>query len=126
MLSVKLRYLDQQTVHRREIARTYLAEVDNPLIHLPAWENEEQHVWHLFVVRTQRRRELQEHLQAAGVQTLVHYPIPPHKQESYRDYSSLSLPLTEAMHEEVLSLPMGPSLTLDEVRVVIEALNSFK
>ena len=126
MLSVKLRYLDQQTAHRREIAELYLAEVNNPLIQLPAWENKEQHVWHLFVIRCQRRQELQDHLQAAGVQTLVHYPIPPHKQESYRDYSELSLPLTEAIHEEVLSLPMGPSLTFDEVRLVVKALNSFK
>lgn len=126
MLRVKLRYLDLQTAHRRKIAEIYLAEVNNPLIKLPAWDNEEQHVWHLFVIRTQRRQELQEHLQKAGVQTLVHYPIPPHKQESYHDYSEFSLPLTEMIHEEVLSLPMGPSLTLDEVRVVVRALNSFK
>ncbi|WOD12599.1 DegT/DnrJ/EryC1/StrS family aminotransferase [Pseudomonas sp. NyZ704] len=125
MLSVKLRYLDQQTAHRRMIAQVYLAEVANPLIQLPTPGDKEQHVWHLFVIRSKRRKQLQDYLHAAGVQTLIHYPIPPHKQQSYSDYNDLSLPLTEAIHEEVLSLPMGPALTLDEVRVVIKALNSF-
>ncbi|WP_330115227.1 DegT/DnrJ/EryC1/StrS family aminotransferase [Pseudomonas sp. JS3066] len=126
MLSVKLKYLDEHVSRRRHIARAYLDEVKNPAVQLPTWENTEQHVWHLFVVRSSRRSELQEHLTAAGVQTLIHYPIPPHKQDAYRNYSSLSLPLTERIHQEVLSLPMDPTLSMDEVGGVIDALNSFK
>ncbi len=126
MLSVKLKYLDEHVSRRRQIAGAYLDEVKNPFVQLPVWENAEQHVWHLFVVRSSRRSELQEHLTAAGVQTLIHYPIPPHKQDAYREYSRLSLPLTEKLHQEVLSLPMDPTLSADDVSLVIDALNSFK
>ena len=83
------------------------------------------HVWHLFVVRCQQRDALQKHLAGHGVQTLIHYPIPPHQQQAYLKWNVLSFPLTEWMHQQVLSLPMGPTLTLEEASQVVGACNSF-
>lgn len=127
VLTVKLRDLDNQTNRRRAVAKAYREGMSNPLIALPHCPVEEGHVWHLFVVRCTRRNELKDHLQALGVQTLVHYPIPPHKQEAYAaEYSALELPVTEAIHEEVLSLPISPVMTSDDILAVIDAVNSFK
>lgn len=126
MLSVRLNYLDLQIKHRRKIAKMYLDGIINPAIILPSWGKDEQHVWHLFVVRCAWRDALQRHLSAAGVQTLIHYPIPPHKQEAYRIYNHYSLPLTERIHQEVLSLPMGPTMTIADVQMVIDACNRFE
>ncbi len=125
MLSVKLRYLDAHTQRRREIARQYQDGIRHPAIRLPLWEREEQHVFHLYVVRCAQRSALQGHLTAAGVSTLIHYPVPPHKQQAYAEWNSLSLPLTERIHEEVLSLPMDPTMSDDDVAAVIAACNSF-
>jgi dTDP-4-amino-4,6-dideoxygalactose transaminase len=125
-LSVKLKYLDEQTFYRRKIAHQYLERMKNPLIKLPTLTKDEEHVWHLFVVRTKHRALLQDHLTKNGIQTLIHYPIPPHKQAAYKEMNGLSLPLTEAIHNEVLSLPMGPTITMDEVSSVIKAINEFK
>lgn len=125
MLSVKLRYLDAHTQRRREIARQYQDGIRHPAIRLPLWEREEQHVFHLYVVRCAQRSALQGHLTAAGVSTLIHYPVPPHKQQAYAEWNSLSLPLTERIHEEVLSLPMDPTMSDDDVASVIAACNSF-
>ncbi|MDX9682570.1 DegT/DnrJ/EryC1/StrS family aminotransferase [Pseudomonas protegens] len=130
LLSVKLKNLDTDTEHRRKIAEVYLKGIDNPLISLPlrastdvrAFEN---HVWHLFVVRSAYRELLQSHLAHQGVQTLIHYPIPPHRQPAYADLAHLSFPLTEQIHEQVLSLPMGPTLTIAEAEAVVKACNSF-
>ena len=126
MLSVKLKYLDEQIVYRRNIAKEYLDGIKNELIQLPTWEKEEQHVWHLFVVRTKLREALQDHLSRLGIQTLVHYPIPPHKQEAYKKYNQLSYPLTECIHHEALSLPMDPTMTEDDIKKVIIACNTFE
>lgn len=131
MLNVKLPYLDQEIKHRREIANLYLKGIDNPHIQLPLAKeidttDYEQHVWHLFVVRTEKRAELQKHLEANGIQTLIHYPVPPHKQQAYKEWHDLSFPITEMIHESVLSLPMGPTQSLDETQKVIAACNSFK
>lgn len=126
MLGVKLRYLDRDTERRRNASRLYLNEIKNPRIALPAWERSEQHVWHIFAVRCKERSALQKHLAAAGVQTLIHYPVPPHRQRAYEAYSSLSLPITEAIHDEVLSLPIGPSMSTDDLRVVVAALNEYR
>lgn len=125
MLLVKLNHLDEQIAHRRTIAARYLREINNPEITLPECEKEEQHVWHLFVVRSTRRLELQAHLDACGIQTLIHYPIPPHKQQAYAVFNEKHYPISEAMHNEVLSLPMGPHLTENDVEKVIAACNSF-
>ena len=126
ILNVKLIHLDQQTGIRKTIAKSYIDKMINPLITLPQFKNEEEHVWHLFVVRTSHRNELQKHLAKNGVQTLIHYPIPPHKQKALAQYGHLSLPITEKIHEEVLSLPMGPTLSTEEVSNVISAINTFK
>lgn len=127
MLSVKLKFLDIQTEHRREIANAYLKGINNPEIVLPSIDKitAEQHVWHLFVVRTDVRQALQEHLKDHGVQTLIHYPIPPHKQVAYRELNGMVLPCTERIHEQVLSLPMGPTLNSSAIEKIITACNSF-
>jgi dTDP-4-amino-4,6-dideoxygalactose transaminase len=126
MLSVKLNYLPAQTKARQELAEFYLREISNPNIILPEVADPEAHVWHLFVVRTSHRDALVEHLSDFGIQTQVHYPIAPHKQQAYKEFSHLSLPLTELLQNEVLSLPMSPYLSEDESQKVIDAINSFK
>lgn len=125
MLSVKLKYLDGQTAHRRTIAKLYREGITNPAIHLPQCRNEEQHVWHLFVIRCKNRNALQQHLTHHGIQSLIHYPIPPHQQQAYKTWKTQSQPLTEKIHEEVLSLPIGPTLSPSEAQTVIDVCNSF-
>jgi dTDP-4-amino-4,6-dideoxygalactose transaminase len=125
LLRVKLKYLDEDIARRRQVARAYRDGIANPRIQLPAVASEEQHVWHLFVVRCAQRDALQRHLQAHGVQAQVHYPIPPHRQLAYPALHGAQLPLTERLHEEVLSLPIGPSLRDEDVRRVIAACQSF-
>jgi dTDP-4-amino-4,6-dideoxygalactose transaminase len=126
MLSVKLKYLDQHTERRRDIAHRYLREVTNQHLKLPHVKMRENHVWHLFVVRCSERERLAQHLKEREIQTLIHYPIPPHKQGAYREFGHLVLPLTERIHEEALSIPIGPMMSDQEVGLVIEALNAFK
>ncbi|EGJ7459939.1 aminotransferase, partial [Escherichia coli] len=111
-------------------ALTYLENINNPLIKLPLTaheyrNNQQSHVWHLFVIATKHRDLLQKHLTENGIQTLIHYPIPPHKQQAYSQYKQLSLPITEKIHNEVLSIPIGPTMTNEEISKVIEACNSF-
>ncbi|MDM9617210.1 DegT/DnrJ/EryC1/StrS family aminotransferase [Kosakonia cowanii] len=125
MLRVKLKYLQADTQTRRKIAAKYLAEIKNDKIQLPHVDNDDAHVWHLFVIQTDYRESLREYLSANGIQTLIHYPIPPHKQEAYPEYNHISLPVTEEIHKKVLSIPMGPTLTDDEVSYVISTLNGF-
>lgn len=125
VLRVKLRYLDNEIAARRAVAKTYIETIDNPNIILPSWQKEESHVFHLFVIRTKVRSELQEYLSENNVQTLIHYPLPPHKQQAYEEWSEQSYPITEGIHEEVLSLPMGPTLSNDEVITVAASCNSF-
>lgn len=126
MLRVKLRYLDGQNERRREIATRYHKGINNPHIKLPELKNNNQQVWHLFVVTCERRDAFQSYLKEAGIDSLIHYPIPPHKQLAYQQYRELSLPITEKIHNEVLSLPMSPVLTNEEVAAVIEVVNRFK
>lgn len=125
-LSVKLRYLDEQTKLRRIIAETYLKEISNPLISLPYLSNPEQHVWHLFVIRTKNREKLHSYLKDLEIQTLIHYPFPPHKQNAYKEYKGLSLSLTEEIHREVLSIPISPTMSIAETNEVIKALNNYR
>lgn len=131
ILSVKLKYLDETVAHRREVASVYTHGINNELISLPVSKdtdviNMHQHVWHLYVIRTEYRQELQSHLSKLGIQTLIHYPIPPHKQEAYAEFNGLDLPVTEKIHNEVISLPIGPTLSLEQAAEVVTACNSFK
>lgn len=130
MLDVKLKYLDQETQHRRYIASLYLNGIKNPLIQLPLGdvnaESYMQHVWHLFVIRSNQREALQQYLLNHGVQTLIHYPIPPHKQQAYKEWNNLNYPISEQIHREVLSLPMGPTLSVADAERVITLCNQFQ
>ena len=130
MLDVKLKNLDAEVNHRRTIAKMYLEGIKNPELSLPLTDTDasqyDQHVWHLFVVRSENREALQQYLAENGVQTLIHYPIPPHKQHAYKEWNNLSYPISEKIHNEVMSLPMGPTLSLDDVQKVIQLCNSFK
>lgn len=126
MLSVKLKYLDQDTSKRQDIANLYLKGINNKYILLPEMPLVGQHVWHLFVVRTQYRDELQNFLEQKGIETLIHYPTPPHKQLAYKSYASLDLPFTEMLHTEVLSLPISPAMSNNQISAVISACNAFR
>lgn len=125
MLSVKLKYLQQEIDMRKHIATKYTANIRHPDIVLPFVQAESAHVWHLFVVRSKRRDELQIYLKEKGIQTLIHYPIPPHQQECYPQWQKLQLPITESIHKEVLSLPISPIMTEVEVEAVIASCNMF-
>jgi dTDP-4-amino-4,6-dideoxygalactose transaminase len=127
VLRTKLGYLDAHNASRAAVARTYLAEIDNPAISLPDPGNEGEHVWHLFVVRTQDRDAAQQQLTGAGVQTLIHYPIPPHWQEAYADadFAGQDYPIAEAMSQEVLSLPLWPEMSADATALVVSAVNGL-
>ncbi len=128
MLRVKLPGLAADNQYRRQIATRYAAEISHPSVTLPpAPDHPEEHVWHLYVVRCPRREELQKHLDACGIETLIHYPIPPHKQRAYAGtaLAQANLPLTEQLAQEVLSLPIGPTQTDEQATQVIEAVNSF-
>lgn len=125
-LRIKLKALDEDNKRRQEIARMYRENIHNERVILPQCVSEESHVWHLFVVRSAQRERLQEHLSQNGIQTLIHYPIPPHKQQAYKQYNHLSLPITERIHKEVLSLPISPVMNEKQVSAVIESVNAFR
>jgi dTDP-4-amino-4,6-dideoxygalactose transaminase len=131
MLSVKLKYLDEHTRQRRAIAQLYLDGIRNPAISLPLGPGvpaltRSEHVWHLFVIRCEQRAALQQHLADCGVQTLIHYPIPPHQQQAYCEWNDRQLPLTQRIHQQVLSLPMGPTLSAEDAKTVIAACNHWR
>ncbi|MDH0447934.1 DegT/DnrJ/EryC1/StrS family aminotransferase [Shewanella sp. GD04112] len=125
MLRVKLRHLEAETLRRQNIAKAYRDEISNLLITLPCVNEELAHVWHLFVVRCENREALQQYLSDKGIQTLIHYPIPPHKQQAYGHYADLQLPLTELIHQQVLSIPLDPTMNAEDIAKVIEAMNEF-
>ena len=124
LLRVKLKYIDADNARRREIAARYLREIRHPAVLLPSIRaGEASHVWHLFVVRVPDRAAFQQRLLEKGVHTFIHYPIPPHHQQAYaKELGHLQLPLTEAIHREVVSLPISPVMTDEQVGYVIEAL----
>ncbi len=131
MLRVKLKHLDTETQRRKEIAQAYSQGINHPALVQPIGPNTTpdflaQHVFHLYVIRSTTRAELQAHLAAAGVQTLIHYPIPPHQQQAYASWQIQSYPLTEAIHQQVLSLPISPVMSKDDVQQVIVACNAFQ
>jgi dTDP-4-amino-4,6-dideoxygalactose transaminase len=128
VLRVKLKRLDVDNQHRREIANQYIENLKNPLIEIPSIENcssNRSHVWHIFLIRCKKRKELMEYLLANDIQTLIHYPIPPHKQLAYKQLNSLNLPVTEKIHDEVLSLPISPVMEISQVNKIIELINHF-
>ena len=124
-LTVKLKYIDRENEMRCRIAGKYLEGIDNPKIVLPEAGEAEEHVFHIFAVRCGDRDGLQKYLSENGVQTLIHYPIPPHKQMCYREWNDLSFPVTERIHHEVLSLPMSPVMTDEEAEKVVVLLNAY-
>ena len=125
VLSVKLKRLDSDNERRRQVAHRYYEGISNPLIHLLPPSHHEENVYHIFPIFTPQRERLQAHLTEAGIQTLIHYPIAPHRQKALSEYAALSLPITEQIHREELSLPMSPLLTSEDIEKVIDAVNRF-
>jgi len=125
-LSVKLKYLIHENDFRRKIAKYFVKNIKNSNIILPDCPDDDSHVWHLFVIRTKYRDDLHNYLMEQGIQTIIHYPIPPHKQECYKEFNNLSLPITELIHSQVLSLPMSPVLAKEEVEKIVFSINSWK
>ena len=126
VLNVKLRHLVDANNARKAIAARYIKGIKNPLIAMPVTLPAEQNVFHLFPVLCERRDELQAYLQENGVQTIIHYPIPPHKQVCYKEWNGMSLPVTEAIHARELSLPIGPAISIEDADKVVEIINNFK
>ncbi len=132
-LTVKLKYIDRENQRRREIAKFYCENIKQPDVILPnngipklfQYPYALSHVWHLFVIRHPQRNKLQQYLHEQGVQTLIHYPIPPHKQKAYKEWNNISLGITEKIHDEVLSLPISSVITYEETEKVINIINKF-
>lgn len=126
VLRLKLKRLDKDNELRRRYAERYISEIHNPRIIVPDYPNHEGHVFHIFAIRVpQRRDELQSWLKEQGIETQIHYPKPPHLQEAYKEWATLSFPITEKIHNEVLSMPLSPVHTSEEITCVIDAVNRF-
>ena len=125
LLRVKLKHLDKDTEHRKTIANLYLNNIKNKNIILPTLTHPDNHVWHVFVIRIEKREELQKYLLDNGIQTLIHYPLAPHKQKAYREWENESYPISEKIHDEVLSLPISPVQSLNDTNKIIQAINDF-
>lgn len=126
MLRIKLRYLDDEIMARRNIANYYLKNIKNNNIILPNIQNETHHVWHLFTIRTKKREELKDFLYNNGVQTLIHYPVAPHMQNAYKEYSSMNLLITEQIHNEILSLPISAVQNFSDTEKIVTIINEFE
>lgn len=123
VLRLKLKRLDADNQRRREIAAFYIKNIQNPEIILPK-SLMDQHVWHLFIIRHSQRADFQKYLLERNIQTMIHYPVPPHKQKAFQEWNEKSLPVTEKIHDEVLSLPLSPVLTEEDMRYVVEEVNN--
>lgn len=126
MLRVKLKYLNNEIEKRREIANYYLQNIKNDNIILPTVRANDNHVWHLFVIRTYKRDELQKYLDENGIQTLIHYPLPPHKQNAYKEWNHENYPISEQIHNEVLSLPISGVINKNELIIIVNTLNQWE
>lgn len=126
LLDVKLKYLDEDNNNRAAIADYYLKNINNKHIVLPLVGEDRKHVWHLFVIRTKQRDRLQEYLRMRKIQTMIHYPLPPHRQQAYRHFNFPELPTTELICNEILSLPISPILTFKEISDIADAINEFE
>ncbi len=125
VLKVKLKYLDEDIAIRKQIAKYYIENISNKEIITPIVKEWDSHVFHIFTIRCKHRDELQKYLTENGIQTIIHYPIPPHKQECYKEWNILSYPITEKIHKEELSLPISPVMTLEEVKRVVSVINNW-
>lgn len=125
VLDVKLKYLVEDNAHRKEVAKYYIENINNPLITLPDTLPYESNAFHLFPILCEKRDELQKYLEENGVGTVIHYPIPPHKQECYKEWNDMSLPITEYIADHELSLPIGPTITFEDVKEVVCLINNF-
>ena len=126
VLDVKLKYLVEDNAHRKDVAKYYIENINNPLITLPDTLPYESNVFHLFPILCEKRDELQKYLEDNGVGTVIHYPIPPHKQECYKEWNEMSLPITEYIADHELSLPIGPTITMENVKLIVDYINNFK
>lgn len=124
-LNIKLKQLDSENEFRRSMAKRYLSEIKNDKIILPNWDFSQNHVFHLFVIRTSNRLGLQNYLKENGIETMIHYPIPPHKQKALANWNQLSFPITEKIHDEVLSIPLNSGLKASEIQHIITTLNNY-
>ncbi|MGB3605767.1 DegT/DnrJ/EryC1/StrS family aminotransferase [Psychroserpens sp.] len=124
-LNIKLDHLDADNVNRRVVAKRYLNDIKNPKISLPFYDFSENHVFHLFVIRVENPKKFERYLQTNEIGSLIHYPIAPHQQKALEDYKTLSLPITESIHNTVISIPMSPVMTSKEVTTVINVLNRY-
>lgn len=125
VLNVKLKYLDEDLAIRKEVAKYYSGNITNPKIIVPIVNDWDSHVFHIFPIRCKQRDELQKYLVRNEVQTIIHYPIPPHKQGCYKEWNNLSFPITEQIHAEELSLPMSPVMTSEEIQKVVGLISAF-
>lgn len=125
MLRVKLQHLDRETQIRQQVAKQYLQGINNPLIELPDVINFEGHVWHLFVIKTTKRENLAQYLSNNKINSLIHYPIAPHKQSAYKEWFDESYPISEEIHEQVLSIPISSIIDGESIKIIIEVLNNF-
>lgn len=126
LLSLKLPRLDSDNEKRRVIAKRYANEIKNPRIVLPDVPADKQHVWHIFCVRVSNRPRFVDYLASCGIETNIHYPTPPHKQGAYAEYRNFSLPISEKLHSEVVSLPISPVMSEEETKYVIEKVNEWR
>lgn len=126
ILDVKLKYLEDDNKRRREISKYFRENIKNPAVILPKTYDEKAHVWHIFAVRVQDRCKFQNYLEENNIQTNIHYPTPPHKQGAYSEWQNLNLPVSEKIHNEIISLPMSPVLEDNEVEKIVEVVNNFK
>lgn len=131
LLSVKLKHLNTEITQRRQVAEAYLKGINNPAVVLPInnsaldIQSLTSHVWHVFVIRCEQRDALQKHLADQGIQTLIHYPIPPHQQQAYKEWNNQSYPISEQIHQQVLSLPISPTVSLRQIETIINACNKY-
>ena len=125
-LRVKLPFLDRDNEIRRNVAKFYCENIKNPIIRLPKMpKDDKNHVWHLFVIRVPNRSDFQQYMTSNGVETLVHYPIAPHKQKAYEELNECSYPITELLSKEVVSLPISPAITQDQMDYIVFLVNSY-
>lgn len=125
ILRIKLKYLEDEILKRRKIAELYLNNIKNKKIILPTVKSETQHVWHLFVVRAKKRNKLKKYLHENGIETLIHYPIAPHRQKAYKEFNKFSYPISQRIHNEALSLPISSIQSLKDTKKIIAVLNNF-
>ncbi len=124
-LSIKLKYLDEDNSRRKEIADFYIKNINNPKIILPKVTNIDGHVWHLFAIRCHQREELLEYLKSNGIQTVIHYPVPPHRQQAYSEIANLKFPVSDEIHKTIVSIPISPLLSDEMMKRVADILNDF-